>query len=121
MKITCLLSSQWFQFWRAGTLHAQSVPPWPTQHAEAQGVSCQPIQNFIETADSEVNLDAQFYAVRHGHVLPKHGGLRVRRRGHMFSWLAEQSLLRRRRGWAVADGKLKGVDDRVLKFFSRRR
>jgi len=99
----------------AGPLHAQSVA-LPRSTPEAQGVSSNAIQNFIETADREVNSMHSFMLVRHGHVVAEAWWApESAERPHVL-WSLSKSFTSTAVGLAVADGKL-SVDDRVLKFF----
>jgi len=112
MKLLAL-SSQWSSHFGADPARAKASP-LPPARPEAQGVSSnRDSQIFIETADREVNSDAQFYAwcVTVTWVAESMVGSRSAERPHVL-WSPEARVLLRRRRVGGRRCKL-SVDDRV--------
>ncbi|EAQ81882.1 serine hydrolase domain-containing protein [Blastopirellula marina] len=88
----------------------------PRSTPEAEGVSSQGIQAFIEAADKQVNSMHSFILVRHGKVVAEaYWAPESADKPHVL-WSLSKSFTSTAVGLAVADGKL-SVDDPVLKFF----
>lgn len=107
LLLTALLGPQ------ALSAQTQSLP---RSTPEAQGVRSAIIQEFIETADREVNSMHSFMLVRHGHVVAEAWWEPESADKPHILWSLSKSFTSTAVGLAVEEGKL-SVDDRVLEFF----
>jgi CubicO group peptidase (beta-lactamase class C family) len=94
--------------------HAANAP-LPRSAPEAQGISSNAIQDFVEAAD-KINTLHSFMLVRHGHVIAQ-GWWKPEAadKPHILQSLSK-SFNATAVGLAIADGKL-DLNDPVLKFF----
>ena len=90
--------------------------PLPRSTPEAQGVSSQAIQDFIETADKQINTLHSFMLVRHGHVIAEAWWKPEAADKPHVLWSLSKSFTSTAVGLAIDEGKL-SLDDPVLKFF----
>ncbi|PQO47275.1 serine hydrolase domain-containing protein [Blastopirellula marina] len=118
LPLHCALALLTFCF--ASLALAQEASPvktsLPRSTPEAEGVSSQGIQQFIEAADKEVNSMHSFMLVRHGKVVAEAWWAPEAADKPHVLWSLSKSFTSTAVGLAIADGKL-SLDDKVLKFF----
>ncbi|MFN3150301.1 serine hydrolase domain-containing protein [Bremerella sp.] len=107
LLILCLLGP--------GALRAEESQ-LPRATPESQGVSSKAIQDYIQTADREVNSMHSFMLVRHGKVVAEAWWAPESAEKPHILWSLSKSFTSTAVGFAVAEGKL-SIDDPVLKFF----
>ncbi len=88
----------------------------PRSSPEAQGISSEAIQAFVEAADQQIHSIHSFMLVRHGHVVAESWWKpQSAETPHVMHSLSK-SFTSTAVGLAIAEGKL-SLDDEVLKFF----
>lgn len=88
----------------------------PRATPESQGVSSKAIQDYIETANREINSMHSFMLVRHGKVVAEAWWAPESADKPHILWSLSKSFTSTAVGFAVTEGKL-SIDDPVLKFF----
>lgn len=88
----------------------------PRSTPEAQGVPSAAIQQFIETADREINTLHSFMLVKNGHVVAEAWWKPESPEKRHVMWSLSKSFCSTAAGFAVAEGKI-SLDDPVLKYF----
>ena len=95
---------------------AQASMPLPRSTPEAQGISSQAIQDYLETSDKQINTLHSFMLVRHGHVIAEAWWKPEAADKPHVLWSLSKSFNSTAVGLAIEEGKL-SLDDPVLKFF----